>query len=365
MAVAGAVAAEAVADVVAAVINANSYSVNRLTLQFHITGKCNLRCKHCYRTEGDVEPLSYGNIISILNQYKALLIEYNSRLGVKLRGHINITGGEPFIRSDIKDILRYIGENKQYYSYGVLSNGSFIDDDMIQVLKETGNSFVQLSIDGDRATHDSLRAKGDYDRVFSTARYLSKKGIKTHISFTANRDNYKHLPSVARECRKSGVYKLWSDRLVPIGTGEGLSDLSITKEIMPHYIDTLKSARGNIITKALYPHTQVAMNRALQFIGSEGNTYSCSAGISLLTVDEFGNVMPCRRMPIICGNVLNDTMKDIYFNNDTFRALRGASIPTECNGCKYSDTCRGGAKCQSYAIYGDFSHPDPSCFIIK
>ena len=355
----------AAVDVVAAVINIAPPTMSRLTLQFHVTGRCNLRCKHCYRTEGDVEPMSYDDVISVLEQYKALLTEYNRRLGINFRGHINITGGEPFIRSDIKDILRYMGKNRRYYSYGVLSNGSFIDDEMISVLKETGNSFVQLSIDGDRATHDSLRAEGDYDRVFQKARYLTKKGIKTHISFTANRDNYKHIPQVAKECRRCGVYKLWSDRLVPIGTGEGLSDLAITREHMPYYINTLKCAKGNIITRVLHPHTEVSMNRALQFIGTSGSTYSCSAGISLITVDEFGNVMPCRRMPIICGNALTDTMRNIYFESDIFKQLRSASVPKECYGCEYSDTCRGGAKCQSYAVYGDFSHPDPSCFLIK
>ena len=41
---------------------------NRLTLQFHITGRCNLRCKHCYRTEGDVEKLTYNDIISVIDQ---------------------------------------------------------------------------------------------------------------------------------------------------------------------------------------------------------------------------------------------------------------------------------------------------------
>lgn len=324
-----------------------------------------MRCKHCYRTEGDVEPLSYNDVISVLDQYKELLKEYNSRLGIKFKGHVNITGGEPFIRSDIKDILRYLGENRRYYSYGVLSNGSFINDEIISILKETGNSFVQLSIDGDRETHDSLRAVGDYDRVFEKARYLCKNGIKTHISFTANRDNYKYLPLIAKECRKSGVYKLWSDRLVSIGTGEGLSNISITKEHMADYIAALNKARGNIITRKLYPHTQVAMNRALQFIGTNGSTYSCSAGISLLTVDEFGNVMPCRRMPVICGNLLNESLREIFFNNDIFKKLRSAPVPEECFSCQYADFCRGGAKCQSYAVYGDFYRADPSCFLIK
>lgn len=83
--------------------------------------------------------------------------EYNTCHQIKRRGHINITGGEPFFRADIKEILRYLGENKEEFSYGVLSNGSFLNEELVAVLKETEVSFVQLSIDGDRAMHDSLR----------------------------------------------------------------------------------------------------------------------------------------------------------------------------------------------------------------
>ena len=150
--------------------------------------------------------------------------------------------------------------------------------------------------------HDSLRAKGDYDRVLKTAKYLEENGIKTYISFTANKTNYKYLPVVARECRKRKITKLWSDRIVPIGNGRELDELKITSDDLEGYIKCLKKAKGSILTQKLYKKTSVTMNRALQFQNSDGEIYSCSAGDSLITVDEFGNIMPCRRMPIICGN---------------------------------------------------------------
>ncbi len=334
---------------------------HRILLQFHITGRCNLRCKHCYRTEGDVQPLSTEDIISVIEQFKALREEYNRMHSICAKGHINLTGGEPFFRDDIRRILQYMGENEAYFSYGILSNGSFIDDEMIFLLKETKVSFVQLSIDGDRATHDALRAPGDYDRVLDTAEYLEKNGIRTYISFTANRENYRHLPEVARQCRKRRITKLWSDRLVPIGNGEELSALAITPDVIDDYIKTLKKAQGNLLLRRLYPKTQVTMNRALQFLHSDGAVYSCSAADSLITVDEFGTVMPCRRMPINCGNVRTSTLKEIYFGHKTFLRLREKYIPKECTHCKHASLCKGGAKCQCYARYGAFWRADPAC----
>ena len=333
----------------------------RILLQFHITGRCNLRCKHCYRTEGDVEPLSLKDVISVIEQFKSLRREYNLRHQIHTKGHLNLTGGEPFIREDIPEILAYLGKNRDCLTYGILSNGSFIDDGRIDLLKETGASFVQLSLDGNREIHDSLRAPGDYDRVLKTAKRLEEKGLRTYISFTANRDNFGFLGSVAHECRKNGITKLWSDRLVPIGNGEAMEQLAITPELFPDYLKALKRAQGNLLTRSFYPRTAVTSNRALQFLGTDGQLYSCSAGRSLITVDEFGNILPCRRMPILCGNIFNTTLSEVYYQHETFRQLRMPSIPQECSSCKYADACKGGARCQSYAKYGSFFRADPGC----
>ena len=334
---------------------------NRLLMQFHITGRCNLRCRHCYREEGDVEMLSLGDIKNVIDQFLQLRAEYNALHRIRKRAHINITGGEPFIRSDIKEILRYIAGHREELSFGILSNGSFIDGEMPDVLRQTGVSFVQLSIDGDRATHDALRAPGDYDRVLAAAQRLESSGIRTYISFTANRNNYRFLPEIAGECRRRGITKLWSDRLVPIGGGEEMKDLVITERELPDYLRALKKAQGSFLTKRLHPATEVAMNRALQFLGCGGSVYSCSAGDSLITVDEFGRVMPCRRMPVYCGDVFASTLRDIYFGSEVFRGLRSRGLPAECEGCRYSYVCRGGAKCQSHAAYGSSSRADPAC----
>ena len=123
----------------------------------------------------------------------------------------------------------------------------------------------------------------------------------------------------------------------------------------------LKKARGNFLTRALHPKTQVVMNRALQFFGSGEPVYSCSAGESLITVDEFGSIMPCRRMPIVCGNVFDSSLQQVYYEDATFRQLRQPAVPKACTGCQYAMLCRGGSRCQSYALYGTFYRADPAC----
>ena len=361
MVAAVAVVVAAVVVVAVAEINMICSNTNRLLLQFHITGRCNLRCKHCYRTEGNVQPLTTEMVLNVIDQFAALQERYNHIHQIKKRGHINITGGEPFIREDIDQILDHLGSYREQLSFGVLSNGSFLDSGRIEALRKNGVAFVQLSIDGNREMHDSLRTPGDYDRTFQVAKMLEQHGIPTYISFTANKNNYIYLLQVASACRKYGITKLWTDRLVPIGNGEQMQELAITKELLPAYLKAIKKAQGTWLTKLLFPKTQVTSNRALQFLGTEGNIYSCSAGKSLITVDEFGQVMPCRRMPIPCGNIADNRLEDIYFEHEVFNALRSNSIPKDCGSCKFAYRCRGGAKCQAYAASGSFRKADPSC----
>ena len=333
----------------------------RLLLQFHITGNCNLRCKHCYRTEGDAEPLSYEDVVRVVEQFKALRRRYNRAHQTARRGHINLTGGEPFIHREIDRILDYLGDQRRELTFGVLSNGSFLTEERIARLKKNQVAFVQLSIDGDPATHNALRAAGDYERVFATAERLERAGIRTQISFTANRENFRFLPLVAKECRRRGISKLWSDRLVPIGNGAALDGLVIDRETLPQYLKAMKKAQGGWLAHLRYPKTQVTMNRALQFQGARGSIYSCSAGEHLITVDEFGNIMPCRRLPILCGTVFETTLEAVYCTDPTFAALREKQIPAACEQCKMKLLCRGGARCQSAATYGRVNRADPAC----
>lgn len=66
-------------------------------------------------------------------------------------------------------------------------------------------------------------------------------------------------------------------------------------------------------------------------------------------------------MPILCGDVRTATLREVYFGHPVFRELRDCGIPAACAACAHRHVCRGGAKCQSYARYGDFHRADPGC----
>ncbi len=76
-----------------------------MLLQWHITERCNNRCAHCYQEENEGGELTFEELLAVLEQYKDLLDDFAKEAEAPSRGHINVTGGEPFIRSDFPDFL--------------------------------------------------------------------------------------------------------------------------------------------------------------------------------------------------------------------------------------------------------------------
>lgn len=333
-----------------------------LLLQLHITGKCNQHCKHCYHTNYENEPMTFDDIKNIIEQFKELIHKYNKNKGINEKGELTITGGEPFVRKDFMDILELLYENREYFSYQILTNGSFITDEIADKLLKLKVNCVQVSIDGYEETHDMIRGKGNFVRTFKAIDILNKHNIQTVVSFTASKLNYKDFPKVARHCEKHGVKVLWSERLVPIGNGKKIEEQCLSAAECMEYFQLMKKEKDLLLSKN--SGTEISMKESLQFIVSKENPQRCSAADSAISIDEFGNILPCRRMPIKCGNVLKDNLSDIYFNNDIMNSIRKRTIPKECEACRFRKTCNGGAKCIAYGINKDYSTADPFCPLI-
>ena len=86
-----------------------------IVFQWHITERCNLRCAHCYQEDYQATELPFQKLIEITKQFKALLDTLGRQTGVnQSRGHINITGGEPFIRRDFLDLLEFFTSCREW-----------------------------------------------------------------------------------------------------------------------------------------------------------------------------------------------------------------------------------------------------------
>ena len=331
-----------------------------LNLQWHITERCNLRCAHCYQ-EGPVGPeLRLPDLIGILGQYKALLDQIEARWGVPTRGHINVTGGEPFVRPDFYELLKAIAAEKPRITFGILTNGTFIDGKMAKALSKLGPTAVQVSVEGTEATHDRIRGSGNLRRTTAAVRSLVRYEVPASISFTAHRLNYREFPEVARLGRRLHALRVWSDRHIPMGSGCGIETL--TPDETREFLGLLRTARLEA-EGAWFGNTKISMIRALQFLAG-GRHYQCKAGDALITILANGDLVPCRRMPIHVGNVLADGLSKLYFESGILLELRDRGRVSEgCESCKFERHCRGGLRCLSYAVNGTPFRADPGCWL--
>ena len=95
------------------------------SVAWQITSRCNLRCKHCYYIDKD-----YSSKEITKERFKEILDELNE-LGIV---EINLTGGEPFIRKDIFEIISYIKQKN--IALKISTNATLINYNTIIIQKE-------------------------------------------------------------------------------------------------------------------------------------------------------------------------------------------------------------------------------------
>lgn len=327
-----------------------------LLLQWHISDSCNLRCKHCYQSDYKTSDLSFVQLMSIYDQFIEMIQEFQKFNFV--RAHINVTGGEPFYRDDFLDIVEKFNLNKHLHSFAILSNGIFITKEIAIQLKAYNVSYVQVSLEGSENTHDAIRGNSSFQKAISGIQNLVDAKIQTVVSFTVHKQNYLDFSEVVEICRKIGVHRVWADRLIPFGNGQNLKNDILDTNEFQSFLNTMNIEQKRLINTP----TEVSMYRALQFLKGNGKPYSCTAGDSLICILANGDLVPCRRMPIVVGNVLNNNLLYLYKKSSVLNDLRMKKCPTNCMNCMFSKYCNGGLKCLSYSMYGDYNEKDPNCW---
>lgn len=287
----------------------------------------------------------------LLSQFEELLESLSCEHCVAYRGQVTVTGGEPLMHPEFDRVLSCIWAHD--FSYAVLTNGHFLSAERAALLSSA--RFVQVSLDGDRKRHDGLRGEGDFGRVITAVRSLAASGARPVVSFTAHSGNFSSMPKAARAAARAGAASMWTDRFLPLG--ERPWPLPLDRVQTVRYLEML--GRLSRRTKGF-----VTCNRALQF-QCGGSAYACSAGSTLMAVSDRCEVLPCRRLPLVCGDFRERPLREIYESSPIMVALREDGVPGPCRRCGDAQTCRGGLRCLAFAQTGTWKNPDPGCPRVK
>jgi radical SAM protein with 4Fe4S-binding SPASM domain len=333
-------------------------------VQFHLTARCNLRCRHCYQT-GGVPEMNFEEVSGAIDNVRSAIEGWAIDHQMEVSPSFHFTGGEPLLRRDLFDILDYARESG--FSLSLMSNGTLVDRDTARRLREARVKDVQVSLDGLEATHDRLRGRGAFSRAMQGIRSLVSEGVETNFNLTVSRLNMAEVAGLVRLAEELGVGGAAFSRLVPMGRGKELSSHSLTPEELAGFHQELRLHRSDarVAVTSRDPLATVADMR-----GEPPQTKmpvgGCAAGVFGVTINCDGTVMPCRRMDLPIGNIRETSFRELWVDSPVLWALRTREDYHDgCGSCLYWSVCRG---CRAIALayaraHGseDYLGPDPQC----
>ena len=178
-------------------------------IQLEVTKRCNFRCVHCFH---GIENSPKDIPLEIIKK----IVDQASEIGVF---EFDITGGEPLLRKDIKDILKYIhmnGMRTRLYTNGFLLNEEFID-----FLKEIDIHCVRISVDGiDEKVHDEIRQCKSFQRIMKNIDLLIEKDIDVEIVTVAMKRNYEQMNEIISFFKEKKKIRHFVDAYIPVESEE-------------------------------------------------------------------------------------------------------------------------------------------------
>ncbi len=145
-------------------------------LRLAVTDRCNLRCFYCMPEEG-IDWLARKEILTFEEMLRlcSLLV----RMGIN---KIRITGGEPFVRTDIMKLLWSISKLPGLNQLTLTTNG-VLTAPLVPELKRMGIQSVNLSMDTlDRNRFFAITRRDELPKVMNTLEALLSNGIDVKIN---------------------------------------------------------------------------------------------------------------------------------------------------------------------------------------
>ncbi len=343
---------------------------------WNVGQRCNLRCVHCYSHSQDRE---YSGELTT-SEGRALL-EDLANFGSPV---ILFSGGEPLMRPDLLELIGYARELG--LRVVISTNGTLISGGMAKELKTLGLSYVGISLDGLRETHDRFRGiKGSFDRAVDGLRNCQEAGIKVGLRFTINKRNVADIPGIFGLLRDENIPRVCFYHLVYTGRGSKLISEDLSNEETRKTVDLIIELTAQLFADGLHKEVLTVDNHTdgvyvylkllkenperaqnvLELLKMNGGN-STGNGIGCVSWD--GSVHPDQFWRHYSfGNVRERPFGEIWtdLSNPLMAKLKDKRphVKGRCGQCRYLDLCAGNFRVRAEAVTGDLWAPDPACYL--
>lgn len=271
-----------------------------------VTYRCNARCTMCNRYKAPSKPdeeISLETIKKLPKMY-----------------FTNITGGEPFIREDLPDIVRELYKKSDRI---VISTNGFFTDRIIKLCEEFPNVGIRISIEGLEDTNNKIRGLDDgFNKGYSTLKKLVEmKHPDVGFGMTVQDANAKDLVP---------LYDLSNELNMEFATAS-LHNSFYFVEAKNIIHDRLMVAKEfeKLINKLLESNSPKKWFRAyfnhglINYIFGQKRLLPCDMAFDTFFIDPYGDVMPCNgtKEKEVMGN-LNEESWDELWNSEQAEKVR-------------------------------------------
>lgn len=302
------------------VINKIWKPVLPLELIFFVTGRCNFRCKHCFIREFSPDSsadLSLEVITRLASDLPNLMV-------------LMLTGGEPFLRSDLSEIVRIFSVKSHPKVISIATNG-FLTDKIVHTVKQIlklpkfrSQLIVTLSFEGISQNHDTNRCSGAYQHAVATANQL--KNLQTHhrnfvlgANITLLPGNERGILRTADELARMNLFSFLSQNIYREGkpksicTSINLDVYHQLSQFVQVYSRSFIMSGNPIIGKwhlCKERYQAYCIERTCRTHTYQG--IPCEAGRMIGVVYHDGGVAPCELLSSTWGNVNQHRFSEIW-----------------------------------------------------
>jgi len=361
-----------------------------ITIVWNFTNRCNLNCLHCHQ---DSSPMSSHLELTTSQAFK--VIDNMSDAGVVI---LTFSGGEPLLRKDLYDAIKRATDNGMLCT--IASNGTLITHDVAEKLAKVGIKRVEIGLDGARAeTHDFLRNKpGSFEATIEGIRNCATVGFdELATTMTLHSKNINELEETMDLAEKLGATRFYLNRLIPAGRGVEAYYLDVTprekiKALEALYKKFYKSVKEGFgmqcYARGMTYYARLGYERSKGKVFTVSEALSgyekmfqkkfglevskivrklatgfggCSAGLTYAGLTASGDLLPCVPAPIKLGNLLEQSLEEIWIHNKLLNYIRKRkALKGSCKICAYNGLC-GGCRYTAYITHEDWLGPDASC----
>ena len=309
----------------------------------HVSNTCNLSCVGCYSADCNRNRAADSSLENLCHAITVL-----AQLGVT---RLVVSGGEPFLRRDLPDIVRNAREQGME-NIAVLTNGTRCSE---KVLARLAGNVDVISVSFDGANPESaafIRGEQLFDTLVDAVKRIQTAGIHAHMLPTLHARNIQDVPAYIELSKQLGCTVGFS---LLSGARTNLGDLMPSEPCLMELANTMVA----VARKGEAASIDDAFNplRALMV------RVRCGAGKHSVSVASDGAVYPCHMLhkpEFALGDAFSDDASAIANNLSQF-TLPSVEKIEGCSSCENRYFCGGGCRARAYDEHGCMTRRDPYC----